>query len=136
MDKELLNNISSRLYEMTLSDEVSWKLSQKSKNSYKFACEIDKTTFKMEIYVDEDSGSIANHDMWWLYIYNENLNDGYSSMFSNNHPYVSKIANLLHSKYVKQNLNNKSQEVILNGILNSLGKDQIRDTKIENILKG
>lgn len=135
MEKDLINQIVSKLYEMTKLDQIIWQLEKNSKShyTYQYKTEDGQTKFKIELSIDENL-NLYTHDMWWLYIYNKNLSDGNVGVYSGKNQLVTLIVKELYSKYTKPIITSKSQEKELNIILNSLDMQGIRDGKIEKIL--
>lgn len=135
MKKELIDQIVSRLYEMTKLKEIIWSLEKKyhPHYTYTYLSEDGETKFRIELSVDENN-KLYSHEMWFLYIYNKNLSEGQLYVYSRNNHQVNKLVVELFNQYTLPNLISVNQEIELNMILNSLDKRGMRNNKIEKIL--
>jgi len=135
MEKEIIKEIINRLYLMTKSKRISWILDSNTRTNYKYSAHSTDgiTKFNLEISID-DVGNLNNHTSWWIYIRNKNLIDGSCPVYSGEVAQVFDIIKEVYNSYTKPIILNVNQSPILNDILNSLDKIQIRDDKIQKIL--
>lgn len=134
MQQELVNQIVSKLHDMTKSQKVIWTLQTKSHPHYTYIYKSeDDTKFKVELSVDENN-ALYSHGMWFLWIYNQNLTEGQLYVYSKNNHKVTNLIEEIYNQYTSPNLVSVNQEIELNKILNSLDKQEVRDYKIEKIL--
>jgi len=135
MEKEYIDQILSRLLEMTKKKSIIWNIDSNSQQNYRLSTktEDDLTKFTAEVSLDEHL-NLNGHGMWWIYIYNIELSDGKIAIYSGREPIVNNIIQEIYNLYIKPQVTIVDQSKVLNKILNSLDLENIRDEKIGSIL--
>lgn len=135
MEKEYIDQILSRLLEMTKKKSIIWNIDSNSQQNYRLSTKTEDglTKFTAEVSLDEHL-NLNGHDMWWIYIYNIELSDGKIAIYSRREPIVNNIIQEIYNLYIKPKVTIVDQSKILNKILNSLDLENIRDEKIGSIL--
>lgn len=134
MENQYLHKITSKILEMTQKGLITWKIDSSTSKSYRLSCQSDDLTkFATEISLN-DNLELNSHGMWWIYIYNKELVEGKTTIYSGKEPLVTKVIEEIYKIYIEPNKQTVDQSNTLNKILNSLDIVNIRDQKIKSIL--
>lgn len=134
-----MNNIEKflqTLYDMTLSNDLSWKEYYKTSELYiTYTCDVaEDTVVNIKISMDR----YFNHESTdWIVIKNPNFVDKSIHISPIKSSKVHEIGSIIYKNIIKQNIptNIKTDEEILEKIINNMpSKEIVRDTKIKTIL--
>lgn len=137
MDEQVqFTQIIKYLLSNTINNTTKWIHSKSIFNSdirYKMETSPDAdTTFKVEISVNEDTG--LQEFGSGLYIYHKEIPGGFKALYSREFPKIKELEEKIFDVYVKPILKPRSTKVYTD-ILNSLGKQNMRDEKLSRILE-
>lgn len=131
MDKKITEDVIYSLLETSKSGDIIWSCKKASDTEYYLSStSLDKKTkFESNIRVN-DKGSLRKCSGYFV-IYNGGLTDGKQILTDN---IYSNLEEYLYNIHIKPNLQIKDDDRVMLDILSDLGKVQIRDKKISDIL--
>jgi len=137
MDEQVqFTEIIKYLLSNTIDNTTKWTHSKSIFNSdirYKMETSTDaNTTFRIEISIDEDTGKQKNGN--GLFIYHSDIPGGFKGLYPREFPKIKELEEKIFDVYVRPILKPRSKKVYTD-ILNSLGKQNIRDEKLSRILE-
>lgn len=137
MNKSLEDKLLNTILSKTKDGSLTWSISQSIFNSetqHNYKCNLNsETIIKIEINLDENL--LFNHS-GSIWVENSSLTNGRLLILKNSGNKVEEIAKEVFSKFIKPNLNPKlkSQDSILEGIIDSISIVESRDRKIDEIM--
>lgn len=132
-ENKKIEKIVEYLFDNTVDNTIQWKLSNSIfNNEFEYGMEaiVDETVFSIFIILNRD-GSLQNGSS--IFISNKDIISGRRQVSSLQFNKIRNLEILIYDKYVKPNIKVQSTSVY-DDIINSLGKDHIRNEKIEKIL--
>lgn len=136
---ETINLLLTSLLEGTESGDIIWTpttscFNNDTSHGYESKSFDGKTTFKLEVKLTTKLSLETTSST--IIILNSDLVNGSKYVSSYNCPIIPDIQKAIFNKYIKPNLiiPKVSEDDVLNNILSDIGKQKIRDTKIDTIL--